>query len=169
MSDKFYNVLFLCSGNSARSIMAEAILISLGRGKFNAYSAGSHPTGRINPFALNLLQRRNHDVSELRSKHWLEFADEHAPIMDIVITVCDQAAGAACPVWPGQPITAHWGVPDPAVVVGSEAARKLAFVNVYRELTTRIEILAALPIEQLDRLTLQRRVREMAKEPRETA
>lgn len=168
MIGKFYNVLFLCTGNSARSIMAEAILNSLGRGKFTAYSAGSHPAGRINPFALNLLERRNHDVSELRSKDWQEFADEYAPTMDIVITVCDQAAGEVCPVWPGQPVTAHWGMPDPAAVVGSDAERKLAFANAYRELTTRIETLAALPIEQLDRLTLQRRMRKMAQKPRQS-
>ena len=169
MSEKFYNVLFLCTGNSARSIMAEAILNSIGRGKFNAYSAGSHPTGRISPFALSLLERRNHDVSDLRSKDWLEFADEDAPIMDIVITVCDRAAGEVCPVWPGQPVTAHWGMPDPAAVVGSDAEKTLAFANVYRELTTRLEILVALPMQQLDRLTLERRVREMGRKPRESA
>ncbi|HSS66665.1 MAG TPA: arsenate reductase ArsC [Gammaproteobacteria bacterium] len=170
MSAKTYNVLFLCTGNSARSIMGEAILNSLGRGKFRAFSAGSHPTGRINPFALNLLERRNHDVSELRSKDWLEFADDDsAPVMDIVITVCDKAAGEVCPVWPGQPVVAHWGLPDPAIVAGSEAEKKLAFANAYRELATRIEILAALPIEQLDRLTLQGRVREMGQKTRQSA
>lgn len=169
MSPKVYNVLFLCTGNSARSIMAEAILNTIGRGKFRAFSAGSHPTGQVNPFALILLKRRNHDVSELRSKDWLEFEKENAPMMDIVITVCDQAAGEVCPVWPGQPITAHWGYPDPAVVVGSEAERNLAFARVYRELTTRIEILVALPIDQLDRLTLQRHVREMGKKAPQSA
>lgn len=169
MSARIYNVLFLCTGNSARSVIAEAILNSLGRGKFRAFSAGSHPTGRVNLFALTLLKRRKHPVSELRSKDWLEFADQSAPKMDIVITVCDQAAGEACPLWPGQPVTAHWGLPDPAAVVGREAERKLAFANVYRELTTRIEILVCLPIEQLDRLTLQRRVREMGHKSSQSA
>lgn len=169
MSDKVYNVLFLCTGNSARSIMAEAILNSLGRGEFRAFSAGSHPTGQVNPFALTLLERRNYDVSKLRSKDWLEFADKGAPKMDIVITVCDKAAGEVCPVWPGQPVTAHWGHPDPAAVTGSEAEKKLAFANVYRELTTRIEILAALPLQQLDRLTLQRRIRELGQKPLHSA
>jgi len=169
MTAKFCNVLFLCTGNSARSIMAEAILNSLGREKFRAFSAGSHPIGRINPLALNLLERRNHDVAELRSKDWMDFAHTSGPVMDMVITVCGQAAGEVCPVWPGQPITAHWGLPDPAVVSGSEAERKLAFATVYRDLMTRIEILVALPIEQLDRLTLQRRVRQMAQAPRRSA
>lgn len=169
MNVRIYNVLFLCTGNSARSIMAEAILNSLGRGKLRAYSAGSHPAGEVNPFALTLLKRRKHDVSSLRSKDWLEFADKNGPVMDIVITVCDNAAGESCPVWPGQPVTAHWGLPDPALVVGSEAERNLAFANVYRELTTRIEILVALPIEQLDLLTLQRRVREMGQKPVQSA
>ncbi len=169
MNARIYNVLFLCTGNSARSVMAEAILNSLGRGKFRAFSAGSHPTGRINPSALTLLKRRYHPVSELRSKDWLEFADESAPKIDIVITVCDQAAGEVCPLWPGQPVTAHWGLPDPAAVVGSEAERNLAFANVYRELTTRIQRLVCLPVEQLDRLTLQRRVREMGRKRRQSA
>ena len=169
MSKEVYNVLFLCTGNSARSIMAEAILNSLGRGTFRAFSAGSHPTGQVNPFALKLLERRNHDVSELRSKDWLEFAADEAPVMDIVITVCDNAAGEVCPVWPGQPVTAHWGLPDPAAVTGSETERSLAFARIYRELTTRLEILVALPFSQLDRLTLQRRVREMGTNPLRSA
>lgn len=161
MSEKVYNVLFLCTGNSARSVMAETVLNSLGQGKFRAYSAGSHPTGTVNPFALALLERHNHDVSGLRSKDWLEFESKTAPVMDIVITVCDQAAGEVCPVWPGRPVTAHWGLPDPAAAKGSDAEKKLAFASVYRELVTRIETLVALPVEQLDRLTLQSRLREL--------
>ncbi len=164
MSEKFYNVLFLCTGNSARSIMAEAVLSSLGQGKFRAYSAGSHPTGTVNPFALALLERRNYDVSGLRSKDWLEFEKETAPVMDIVITVCDQAAGEVCPVWPGRPVTAHWGLPDPAAAEGSDAEKKLAFASVYRELVARIETLVALPVEQLDRLTLESRLRALGQE-----
>ena len=164
MSDKVYKVLFLCTGNSARSVMAEALLNSLGQGRFRAYSAGSHPIGTVNPFALALLERPNHDVSELRSKDWLEFESKNAPVMDIVITVCDQAAGEICPVWPGRPVTAHWGLPDPAAAEGSDAEKRLAFATVYRELVTRIETLVALPVEQLDRLTLQSRLRELGRE-----
>lgn len=169
MSGTIYNVLFLCTGNSCRSIMAEAILNRLGRGKFLAFSAGSHPTGEVNPFALDLLERRNHDVSGLRSKDWLEFADPASPPMDIVITVCDSAAGEACPVWPGQPVTAHWDLPDPAQATGNEAEVRIAFADVYRQLTTRIELLVALPVSQLDRLTLQRRIREMGQMTRHSA
>lgn len=164
MSEKVYNVLFLCTGNSARSVMAETVLNSLGQGKFRAYSAGSHPTGTVNPLALELLEGRNHDVSGLRSKDWLEFGSESAPVMDIVITVCDQAAGEVCPVWPGRPVTAHWGLPDPAAVEGSDAEKKLAFAGVYRELVARIETLVALPVERLDRLTLQSSLRELGQE-----
>lgn len=169
MSAKVYNVLFLCTGNSARSIMAEAILNRLGRARFRAYSAGSHPVGRVNPDALALLERHGHEVSELRSKDWSEFAHDAAPRLDLIITVCDQAAGEACPVWPGRPATAHWGLPDPAAVRGSEAEVRLAFAQTYRELRTRIEPLVALPVEQLDRLTLERRVRELANAGRQPA
>lgn len=161
MNAKVYNLLFLCTGNSARSIMAEAILNGLGQGKFRAFSAGSHPTGQVNPHALELLERRNHDVSRLRSKDWLEFAGEGAPDMDLIITVCDQAAGEACPVWPGRPVTAHWGLPDPAAASGSDAEVKRAFDSVYRELSNRIEMLVGLPVRQLDRPALQRRVRQL--------
>ena len=158
-----YNVLFLCTGNSARSIMAECILERVGRGRFRAFSAGSHPTGAVNPFALDLLTRRNHPIDELRSKDWEEFARPGAPELDFVFTVCDRAAGEMCPVWPGQPMTAHWGFPDPAEVEGNDTERHVAFANVYRELTTRLEIFVSLPIEQLDRLALQRRLREMGR------
>lgn len=161
MNAKVYNLLFLCTGNSARSIMAEAILNSLGQGKFRPFSAGSHPTGQVNPHALELLERRNHVVSRLRSKDWLEFAGEGAPDMDLIITVCDQAAGEACPVWPGRPVTAHWGLPDPAAASGSDAEVKRAFDSVYRELSNRIEMLVGLPVQQLDRPALQRRVRQL--------
>lgn len=165
MTQKTYNVLFLCTGNSARSILAEAILNRIGNGKFRAFSAGSHPTGKINEHALDLLIRRNHDVSGLRSKDWAEFARDGAPKMDFVITVCNKAAGEACPVWPGRPMTAHWGFPDPAEARGNEAEIRLAFADVYRELAKRLEILASLPIEQLDRPALQNRLRELGRRP----
>ena len=163
MTHKPYHVLFLCTGNSARSIFAEAILNRVGIGKFKAFSAGSHPAGKVNDYALELLERRNHDVSGLRSKDWEEFAGDDAPKMDFVITVCDKAAGEVCPVWPGQPMTAHWGFPDPAEAKGNEAEIRLAFADVYRELTNRLEILDSLPIEQLDRLALQNRLRELGR------
>lgn len=163
MTHKPYHVLFLCTGNSARSIFAEAILNRVGIGKFKAFSAGSHPAGKVNDYALELLERRNHDVSGLRSKDWEEFAGDDAPKMDFVITVCDKAAGEVCPVWPGQPMTAHWGFPDPAEAKGNEAEIRLAFADVYRELTNRLEILVSLPIEQLDRLALQNRLRELGR------
>ena len=163
-----YNVLFLCTGNSARSIMAECILNRVGHGRFRAFSAGSHPTGAVDPFALDLLKRRNHPVDELRSKDWEEFAQPGSPDLHFVFTVCDRAAGEVCPVWPGQPMTAHWGLPDPAEVEGNDTERHVAFANVYRELTTRLEIFVSLPIEQLDRLALERKLREMGRR-RETA
>jgi protein-tyrosine-phosphatase len=150
------SVLFLCTGNSARSIMAECILNRLGRGKFRAYSAGSQPLGHINPIALNLLRKTNHDVSQLRSKSWDEFAVPGAPKLDFVFTVCDNAAQETCPVWPGQPMSAHWGLPDPAQAEGSEAERAFAFDDCYRMLNQRISIFVNLPIESLSRLSLQR-------------
>ena len=157
-----FNVLFLCTGNSARSQMAEAILNRLGKGRFKAYSAGSHPTGQVHPMALGHLQRLNHPVEELRSKNWEEFAQNDAPVMDFVITVCDNAAGEVCPVWPGQPMTAHWSFKDPATVTGTDVEKSLAFAEVYRELNTRLEIFVALPMDQLDRFSLQQRVRDLA-------
>lgn len=156
-----FNVLFLCTGNSARSIMAEALLNRIGAGKFRAFSAGSQPTGAVNAYAMDLLKRRNHDVSDLRSKDWSEFTGDGAPDMDFVITVCDRAAGELCPVWPGQPVTAHWGFPDPADAQGNDAEIRLAFAGVYRELTNRLEIFVSLPIDQLDRLALEKRIREL--------
>ena len=151
-----FNVLFLCTGNSARSVMAECILNRLGAGKFRAYSAGSHPAGKVNPIALNLLRKTNYDVSGLRSKSWDEFAAPGAPKLDFVFTVCDDAANEVCPIWPGQPMTAHWGLPDPAKAHGTEAERTLAFADTMRMLTQRIAIFVSLPLDKLSKLSLQK-------------
>jgi arsenate reductase (thioredoxin) len=156
-----YNILFLCTANSARSILAESIMNREGAAKFTAYSAGSMPRGEINPHAIHLLESLNHKTDQLRSKSWDEFAKPGAPKLDFVITVCDNAAGEICPIWPGQPIQAHWGVPDPAAAEGSEAEIALAFADAYRQLYSRITIFAALPIESLDRLALKRRMDEI--------
>ena len=161
MSDRPFNALFLCTGNSARSIIAEAILNKLGQGKFRAYSAGSQPKGRVNPNTIQLLRGLGYDTSSFRSKSWSEFAKPGAPPLDFVFTVCDNAAGEACPVWPGQPMTAHWGVPDPAEARGSEAEIALAFKDAYRMLFQRIGIFTALPIRGLDKLSLQNKLREI--------
>ena len=150
-----YNVLFLCTGNSARSIMAECLLERIGGTRFRAFSAGSFPAGAVNPYALEILERRNHRTDRLRSKDWNEFAAPGAPVMDFVFTVCDRAAGEVCPVWPGHPISAHWGFPDPAAVEGQEAVIRAAFAEAYREIATRIEIFTSLPVESLDRLSLK--------------
>ena len=158
-----YNVLFLCTGNSARSIIAEAILNRAGGGHFRAFSAGSHPKGQINPHALDLLRKFNYDVSTLRSKSWAEFAKPGAPDLDFVFTVCDNAAGESCPLWPGQPITAHWGIPDPAAALGSEAEIALAFKDAYRMLNRRIDLFLALPIEKLERLVLTTRLKAIGR------
>ena len=158
-----YNVLFLCTGNSARSIMAEAILNRAGGGRFKAFSAGSRPKGKVNPRTLDLLRKFNYDVSTLRSKSWGEFAQAGAPDLDFVFTVCDNAAGESCPLWPGQPITAHWGIPDPAAAEGSEAEIALAFKDAYRMLNRRIELLLALLIEKLDRLVLTTRLKAIGR------
>jgi len=155
---KPFNVLFLCTGNSARSIMAEAVLRLWGRGKFNAYSAGSHPAGQVNPRAIELLAKRNFLTADLRSKSWDEFAAPGAPKLDFVFTVCDQAAAEVCPVWPGQPISAHWGVPDPAAVSGDDRKIDRAFLDAFLVLEARIKLFTALPIASLDRLALQERV-----------
>lgn len=149
------NVLFLCTGNSARSILAEAILNRLGAGKFRGYSAGSHPTGKVNPLALNLLRKVNYDTATLRSKSWEEFAQPGAPKLDFVFTVCDDAANETCPIWPGQPMSAHWGLPDPATAEGTEAERSLAFADTMRMLTQRIGIFVNLPLDRLSKLSLQ--------------
>ncbi|WP_395020886.1 arsenate reductase ArsC [Dongia sp.] len=164
-----FNVLFLCTGNSARSILAEAILNREGKGKFVGYSAGSQPKGQVHPFAIDLLKKLNHPTDGLRSKSWDEFAGAGAPEMDFVFTVCDNAASEVCPVWPGQPMTAHWGLPDPAAAEGSEAERRLAFADAYRQLSNRISIFTSLPIASLDRLSLQRRLEDIGRKFPETA
>jgi protein-tyrosine-phosphatase len=156
-----YNVLFLCTGNSARSILAEALLNHAGSGKFRAFSAGSHPTGRVNPYALQLLERMRIPAVDARSKAWDEFARPGAPDLDFVFTVCDNAAGEMCPVWPGQPTTAHWGVEDPAAVEGDDIAKVNAFRQAFRVLEHRIRVFAALPVASLDRVRLKARVTEI--------
>jgi arsenate reductase len=156
-----FNVLFLCTGNSARSILAEAILNRAGQGRFRAFSAGSMPTGKINPFALDLLKRMHHLTDGLRSKPWEEFSragNPQAPTLDFVFAVCDNAAGEVCPIWPGQPMTAHWGLPDPAAVEGSDTQKALAFADTYRMLTNRIDLFINLPFQSLTRLALQERL-----------
>ena len=163
MSDHILNVLFLCTGNSARSVIAEAILNKIGAGKFRAYSAGSQPKGQVNPNTLQLLKRLGYDTSGYWSKSWNVFAQPTAPDLDFVFTVCDDAAGETCPVWPGQPMTAHWGIPDPAAVVGTPAEIAIAFSDAYRMLQRRIEVFAALPIKALDALTLQNKLRAIGR------
>ncbi len=163
MAEQPLNVLFLCTGNSARSIMAEAILDKLGAGKFRAYSAGSQPKGEVNPETLRLLASLGYDTAPLRSKSWGEFAKPGAPALDFVFTVCDNAAGEACPVWPGQPMTAHWGVPDPAEASGTPAEVALAFKDAYRMLHQRIAVFAALPLRSLDQLSLQTKLKEIGR------
>ena len=158
-----FNVLFLCTGNSARSIMAEAILNKVGAGKFAAFSAGSQPKGQVHPEAKALLQSLGFDTAYFRSKSWSEFAAPGAPALDFVFTVCDNAAGEACPFWPGQPMTAHWGIPDPATAQGSPAEIALAFKDAYRMLSQRIGVFAALPIRSLDRLSLQAKLKEIGR------
>jgi len=159
-----YNVLFLCTGNSARSIFAEAIMNRELSGKFAAFSAGSHPKGAVNPHALRLLQELGFDTSSLRSKSWNEFAGPGVPLLDFVFTVCDNAAGEACPVWPGQPMTAHWGIPDPAAATGTTAEIGVAFKEAFRMLHRRISAFAALPIGSLDRMSLQHQLREIGRD-----
>jgi arsenate reductase (thioredoxin) len=163
MAQHPFNVLFLCTGNSARSILAEALTnnLSITAGKFRGFSAGSHPKDEPNPFALELLQRNGMPTEGLRSKSWDEFAQPNAPALDFVFTVCDQAAGEQCPYWPGQPMTAHWGTPDPAAVEGSDEQKRKAFLDAYAVLRRRIELLASLPFDKLDRLALQESVREI--------
>jgi len=161
MSDKVYNVLFLCTGNSARSILAEAILEQLGATHFRAYSAGSHPRGEVHPLTLDILRQNGHDVSALRSKSWQEFAVNDAPQMDFIFTVCDAAAGEVCPVWPGQPMTAHWGFADPSHVEGDEATRRHAFQRAYIEISNRLRLFLSLPLDKIDRMSLQQKLRDM--------
>lgn len=159
--NKEFNVLFLCTGNSARSILAEAIMNRAGLGRFKAYSAGSMPTGKVNPFALDLLTRMHHPIDTARSKSWEEFsrtANPDAPDLDFVFTVCDNAAQEVCPIWPGQPMSAHWGLPDPAAVEGSDTDKALAFADAYRMLTNRINLFINLPFQSLSRLSLQEKL-----------
>jgi protein-tyrosine-phosphatase len=163
MADDPFNVLFLCTGNSARSIMGEAILNRIGLGKFRAFSAGSQPKGEIHPQTLSLLNRLGYDTSRYRSKSWSEFAAPGAPELDFVFTVCDQAAAEACPLWPGQPMTAHWGIPDPAAVTGTPTEMAQAFNDAFRMLSRRIEVFTALPIKSLDRLALQSKLRDIGR------
>jgi protein-tyrosine-phosphatase len=158
-----FNVLFLCTGNSARSILAEAYLNARGEGRFVAYSAGSHPAGKVNPFALELLKKHRLDTSDLRSKNWEEFARPGTPKLDFVFTVCDNAAGETCPLWPGQPVTAHWGVADPAAIQGSDEDKRKAFLKAFTELSTRINLMLALPLEKLDRQALTGKLKEIGK------
>jgi len=163
MVSKIYTVLFLCTGNSARSIMAEALLNAMGRGRFKAYSAGSHPKGQVHPFAIGLIEQHRLPVEDLRSKNWDEFARPGAPHMDFVFTVCDKAAGEMCPVWPGQPMTAHWGIPDPAAVGGSDQEKRKAFLTAFTQLSTRISLLLDLPLASLDRQSMQKRLVDIGK------
>jgi arsenate reductase len=155
-TDKVFNVLFLCTGNSARSILAEAILNHAGRGRFRAFSAGSHPGGKVNPFAIELLDRNGMAVADLRSKSWDEFAAPGAPHIDFVFTVCDNAAGEVCPVWPGKPMTAHWGIEDPAAVEGSDDDKRRAFVKAFTEMNRRISLFVSLPLAKLDAMAIKR-------------
>lgn len=158
-----FNVLFLCTGNSARSILGEVLLKHWGGGRFSVFSAGSFPKGAVNPMAIELLRSLKLPTDGLRSKSWNEFAKPDAPVMDFVITVCDQAANEVCPIWPGQPITAHWGIPDPAAVEGSEAQRLAAFKDAYRRLDARIKLFVSLPLEKLDRLALKQEADKIGK------
>jgi len=163
MAEPVFNVLFLCTGNSARSILAESLLNQLGKGRFRAYSAGSHPAGRVNPFALELLEKNHFPTGELRSKSWNEFAEPDAPHFDFVVTVCDNAAGEVCPVWPGQPMTAHWGIPDPAAVEGSDDIKRHAFVEAMSQMQRRVSMFVSLPFATLDRIKLHQAVQLIGK------
>jgi len=171
MNGRAYNVLFLCTHNSARSLMAEAILnnLAVGRGGFKAFSAGSHPSGKPNPFALAQIQHAGLSIEGLRSKDWAEFAKPDAPSLDFVFTVCDNAANEICPLWPGQPMTAHWGLPDPAAVEGSEEVKRKAFFTAFRQLSNRISLFVSLPMDKLDRLSLQKKLDAIDKTANEAA
>ena len=161
MDRKIFNVLFLCTGNTSRSIMAEALLNTLGKGRFRAYSAGSHPSGSVNPYAIDQIKSIHYPMGDLRSKSWDEFAVPDAPVMDFVLTVCDNAAGEVCPIWPGQPISAHWGVEDPASVEGTTEVKEKAFSNVFMILNRRISLFTSLPMASLDRISLHREVKNI--------
>jgi len=163
MSDRIYNVLFLCTGNTARSVLAEGILRKEGAGRFNAYSAGSQPKGVVNPFALKVLGDQGYPTDGFRSKNWDEFAVPGAPVMDFVFTVCDSAAGEACPLWPGQPMTAHWGIPDPAAVDGTDLEKEAAFVTAFKQMRNRITVFTALPLKSIDALSLNAKLKEIGR------
>lgn len=163
VSDKPYNVLFICTGNSARSVLAEGLLNELGKGRFKAFSAGSHPKGQVNPVALQTLAHHRIPTDGLRSKSWDEFAQAGAPELDFVFTVCDQAAGEVCPLWPGQPMTAHWGMPDPAAAEGTDEARTKAFLDAFVTMKRRIELMLALPLASLDRMAIHKEVKDIGK------
>ena len=160
---KVYNVLFLCTGNSARSVMAESILNRIGAGRFRAFSAGSHPAGKVNPNTIELLRQQGHPVDQLSSKSWSVFEGQDEPRMDMIITVCDNAAGEVCPAWPGRPVTAHWGFEDPAAFMGSPQKTRAKFYDVYRQITTRVRLLVSLRLDQLDHLALETQLRNIAK------
>lgn len=163
MSDRTFNVLFLCTGNTARSILAESILRKEGHGRFRSFSAGSQPKGTVNPFAIKVLRHMDYPTEDLRSKSWEEFAQADAPVMDFVFTVCDNAAGEACPIWPGQPMTAHWGIEDPAAVEGTDLEKEAAFVAAFRYLKNRIAAFASLPFASIDALSLGTRLRDIGR------
>lgn len=163
MADRTYNVLFLCTGNSARSILAESLLKKDGAGRFNAFSAGSHPKGEVNPFALKVLESFDYPAEGFSSKPWEVFAEPGVPPMNFVFTVCDDAAGEACPVWPGQPITAHWGIPDPARIEGTDTEKQAAFIEAFEQLKSRISAFLSLPIASLDEMALGNRLREIGR------
>ena len=162
---KPYNILVLCTGNSARSIIGEALFNTMGAGRFKAYSAGSHPTGKVNPFAIELVRELGYPLENLRSKSWDEFAAPGAPELDFVVTVCDKAAGEICPFWPGQPMTAHWGFPDPAAVEGSDDVKREAFRQTVRQIRTRVQLFLSLPLETLDRMAIENRIRAIGQQP----
>ena len=162
---KPYNILILCTGNSARSIIGEALFNTIGAGRFRAYSAGSHPTGRVNPFAIEQVRALGYPIVNLRSKSWDEFAAPGAPQLDFVITVCDNAAGETCPLWPGQPVTAHWGFPDPAAVMGTDDEKRAAFALTLRQMRNRVQLFISLPLETLDSLAIENKMRDLGKQP----
>ena len=162
---KPYNILVLCTGNSARSIMGEALFNTMGGGRFQAYSAGSHPSGKVSPFAIEQVRALGYPVEGLRSKSWDEFAQPGAPEMDFVVTVCDKAAGEICPLWPGQPVTAHWGFPDPVAVEGTDEEKRAAFAQTLRQIQRRVQLFLSLPLETLDRMAIESRMRAIGKQP----
>lgn len=164
MTQEPYNILILCTGNSARSILGEALFNTMGAGRFRAFSAGSHPTGRVNPFAIEQVQALGYPAENLRSKSWDEFAQPGAPQLDFVITVCDNAAGEVCPLWPGQPVTAHWGFPDPAAVQGTDEQKRAAFAQTLRQIRNRVQLFLSLPLETLDRMAIEKNMRAIGQE-----